>query len=73
VGSDLPSWGHGSGHGFSPYRDRSSGGGWITSGLPGQLASVVSYGYSSLKNVLFGPHMETEASDLYNAADAASH
>jgi hypothetical protein len=37
------------------------------------LASVVSYGYSSLKNVLFGPHMETEASDLYNAADAASH
>lgn len=46
----------------------SSGGGWITSS--GALASVVSYGYSSLKNVLFGPHLETEAQQLYQAAQA---
>ncbi|MBI5309550.1 MAG: hypothetical protein HZB14_00765 [Actinobacteria bacterium] len=47
----------------------SSGGGWITAG--GSVASNVSYGYSSLKNVLFGPHLETEAQALYVAADAA--
>ena len=46
----------------------SSGGGWLTSS--GQLASQVSYGYSSLKNVLFGPHLETEAQQLYQAAQA---
>jgi hypothetical protein len=44
----------------------SSGGGWVTS--TGAVASVVSYGYSSLKNVLFGPHLETEALQLYTAA-----
>ena len=49
----------------------SSGGGWITSG--GAVASVVSYGYSSLKNVLFGPHMESEASQLYTDAKTAPH
>jgi V8-like Glu-specific endopeptidase len=48
----------------------SSGGGWITAG--GQLASVVSYGYGSLKNVLFGPHLEVEAQNLYNDAKAAA-
>jgi V8-like Glu-specific endopeptidase len=47
----------------------SSGGGWVTSS--GSLASNVSYGYSSLKNVLFGPHLEAEAQTLYNAANAA--
>jgi hypothetical protein len=44
----------------------SSGGGWLTSS--GAVASVVSYGYSSLKNVLFGPHLETEAQQLYSLA-----
>ncbi len=48
----------------------SSGGGWVTS--TGSVASVVSYGYSSLKNVLFGPHLETEAQQLYNDAVAAT-
>lgn len=45
----------------------SSGGGWVTTS--GAVASVVSYGYSSLRNVLFGPHMETEAQQLYTAAE----
>jgi V8-like Glu-specific endopeptidase len=44
----------------------SSGGGWITS--TGAVASVVSYGYNSLRNVLFGPHLESEAQNLYSAA-----
>ena len=44
----------------------SSGGGWVTAS--GAVASVVSYGYSSLKNVLFGPHQETEAQQLYSTA-----
>jgi hypothetical protein len=44
----------------------SSGGGWITAS--GAVASVVSYGYSNLKNVLFGPHQETEAQQLYATA-----
>ena len=44
----------------------SSGGGWLTSS--GAVASVVSYGYSNLKNVLFGPHLETEAQQLYSLA-----
>ena len=46
----------------------SSGGGWVTAS--GAIASVVSYGYSSLKNVLFGPHQETEAQLLYSSAQA---
>jgi V8-like Glu-specific endopeptidase len=46
----------------------SSGGGWLTSS--GMVASVVSYGYSGLKNVLFGPHQETEAEQLYTTAQA---
>ena len=44
----------------------SSGGAWVTS--TGAIASVVSYGYSSLRNVLFGPHLEAEAQSLYSAA-----
>jgi hypothetical protein len=44
----------------------SSGGGWVTTS--GAVASVISYGYSNLKNVLFGPHQETEALQLYLAA-----
>ncbi len=46
----------------------SSGGAWVTS--TGAVASVVSYGYSSLRNVLFGPHLELEAQSLYAAAGA---
>jgi V8-like Glu-specific endopeptidase len=46
----------------------SSGGGWLTSS--GMVASVVSYGYSALKNVLFGPHQEIEAEQLYTTAQA---
>jgi trypsin len=46
----------------------SSGGAWVTS--TGAVASVVSYGYSSLRNVLFGPHLEAEAQSLYAAASA---
>jgi len=48
----------------------SSGGAWLTS--TGFVASVVSYGYSSLRNVLFGPHLETEAQSLYTAATTAT-
>jgi V8-like Glu-specific endopeptidase len=46
----------------------SSGGAWVTS--TGGVASVVSYGYPNLRNVLFGPHLETEAQSLYEAAQA---
>jgi hypothetical protein len=46
----------------------SSGGAWVTS--TGAVASVVSYGYSSLRNVLFGPHLESDAQSLYAAASA---
>ncbi len=48
----------------------SSGGGWVTSG--GAVASVTSYGYSSLKDVLFGPHLEAEAQQVYDAAVVAA-
>jgi V8-like Glu-specific endopeptidase len=44
----------------------SSGGPWVTS--TGAVASVVSYGYRSLRSVLFGPHLEFEAQSLYSAA-----
>jgi V8-like Glu-specific endopeptidase len=47
----------------------SSGGGWVTS--TGEVASVVSYGYSNIKDMLFGPHLETEAETLYTTALAA--
>lgn len=46
----------------------SSGGPWVTGS--GAVASVVSYGYSSLRNVLFGPHLEFEAQSLYAAASS---
>lgn len=44
----------------------SSGGAWLTSA--NAVASVVSYGYASLRNVLFGPHQESAAQQLYAAA-----
>lgn len=46
----------------------SSGGGWIT--RAGAVASVVSYGYNGLRNVLFGPHQESAAHELFSAAEA---
>ena len=48
----------------------SSGGGWLTS--TDGVASVNSYGYQSLKNVMFGPHLEVEAQALYNDAVATA-
>lgn len=45
----------------------SSGGGWITAG--GAVASVNSYGYRSLKDVMFGPYQGSVAAALYAAAD----
>jgi V8-like Glu-specific endopeptidase len=48
----------------------SSGGGWVTSS--GAVASVISYGYASLRNVLFGPHQEKEAQQLFATAEAVA-
>jgi V8-like Glu-specific endopeptidase len=48
----------------------SSGGAWIDAS--GALVSVTSYYYNSLKNVLFGPHLENEAQTLYTTAAAAT-
>ena len=45
----------------------SSGGGWINSA--GAVASVNSYIYYSLKNVMHGPYQGTVAQSLYNAMD----
>lgn len=47
----------------------SSGGGWVgpTDGL---VYSVNSYGYNSLRNVMFGPYQGRVASDLFEAAQA---
>jgi hypothetical protein len=44
----------------------SSGGGWVTAS--GAVASVISYGYSNLKSLLFGLHQETDAQQLYSTA-----
>lgn len=43
----------------------SSGGGWIRSGA---VVSVNSYGYQSLKNVMFGPYQGATAQALYQSA-----
>jgi len=43
----------------------SSGGGWTVNG---SLESVNSYGYSSLKNVMFGPYQGTVSQSLYTQA-----
>lgn len=44
----------------------SSGGGWLSAA--DAVVSVNSYGYGTLKNVMFGPHLENEAQTLYNNA-----
>jgi len=47
----------------------SSGGGWlINSGGAEVLNSVVSYGYPSVPNIMFGPYFGTVVEALYNAA-----
>ena len=48
----------------------SSGGGWFDA--TDAVVSVNSYGYGSLKNVMFGPHLESEARALYDTAVAAA-
>jgi hypothetical protein len=45
----------------------SSGGGWIAGG---GVASVNSYGYSTLPNVMFGPYQGSVSQGLYNQASA---
>jgi V8-like Glu-specific endopeptidase len=46
----------------------SSGGGWIQSG---SLSSVTSFGYTGLKNVLWGPYFGSVIQAVYNTAAAA--
>jgi hypothetical protein len=45
----------------------SSGGPWITNGA---LNSVTSFGYSNVKNVLWGPYFGTVIQGVYNSAQA---
>ncbi len=44
----------------------SSGGAWLNGA--GEVVSVNSYGYGSLKNVMFGPQQGTEAASVFAAA-----
>lgn len=46
----------------------SSGGGWV---VGNNVLSVTSYGYQSLKNVLFGPYQGSVAQQLYTSAAAS--
>jgi hypothetical protein len=46
----------------------SSGGGWV---VGNNVLSVTSYGYQSLKNVLFGPYHGTVAQQLYTSASSS--
>ncbi len=46
----------------------SSGGGWIQNG---QLASVTSFGYTGVKNILWGPYFGSVIQTLFNQAAAA--
>jgi hypothetical protein len=43
----------------------SSGGGWINTA--GQVGSVNSYGYNSVKNTMFGPYQGNVAESLYTS------
>jgi hypothetical protein len=47
----------------------SSGGGWISSS--GSVVSVNSYGYSTLRNVMFGPYQGSVAQRLYTQASGS--
>jgi hypothetical protein len=46
----------------------SSGGGWIQDG---QLASVTSFGYTGIKNILWGPYFGTVIQQVYTAASTS--
>jgi hypothetical protein len=46
----------------------SSGGGWIAGG---SVASVNSYGYRTLRNVMFGPYQGSVAQSLYTQASGS--
>jgi V8-like Glu-specific endopeptidase len=46
----------------------SSGGGWIQNG---SLSSVTSFGYTAIKNVLWGPYFGSVIQAVYNSAAAA--
>ena len=46
----------------------SSGGGWIQNG---SLNSVTSFGYTSVKNVLWGPYFGTAIQGVFNTAQDA--
>lgn len=48
----------------------SSGGGWV--GGDGRVHSVNSYGYSSLRNVMFGPYQGDVAQSLFSAAQSTT-
>ncbi|HZB74742.1 MAG TPA: hypothetical protein VE526_00865 [Solirubrobacteraceae bacterium] len=48
----------------------SSGGGWVT--ISGAVASVNSYHYKSLRNVMFGPYQDSVARDLFTLAEGVS-
>ena len=48
----------------------SSGGGWVTS--DGKVVSVNSYGYSNLKNTMFGPVMDGVAGELLTRAKSGN-
>ena len=43
----------------------SSGGGWIQNG---SLNSVTSFGYTGVKNILWGPYFGTVIQAVYNTA-----
>ncbi len=47
----------------------SSGGGWISTS--GSVVSVNSYGYKTLRNVMFGPYQGSVAQGLYNQASGS--
>ena len=48
----------------------SSGGGWLVPADGNRLYSVNSYGYSSIRNTMFGPYQGAVAQDLYTAAQS---
>jgi hypothetical protein len=54
----------------------SSGGAWVDdhagSATNGRLISVNSYGYSSLKNVMFGPVLDSRAASLLAVAEGSA-
>ena len=48
----------------------SSGGGWVVP-TDGRVYSVNSYGYSNLRNVMFGPYQGNIAQQLFTTASGS--